>query len=110
MNEFLDQMGRRISARRKELGLTQEQLAEIVNLSEQTISTAECGKKALRPENIAKISAALNCSADYLLVGTETPHALELMNHMVKSLTPLQYQCLNCIIDNFLLALNSKHN
>lgn len=110
MNEFLDQMGRRITARRKELGLTQEQLSEIVNLSEQTISTAECGKKALRPENIAKLSAALNCSTDYLLMGTETPRALELMNRVVNNLTPLQYQCLNCIIDNFLLALNSEDN
>lgn len=110
MNEFLDQMGRRIPARRKELGLTQEQLAEIVNLSEQTISTAECGKKALRPENIAKLSAALNCSTDYLLLGIDSPGALETISRVISNLTPLQYQCLNCIIDNFLLALNSEDN
>ena len=110
MNEFLDQMGRRITARRKELGLTQEQLSEIVNLSEQTISTAECGKKALRPENIAKLSVALNCSTDYLLLGTDSPGALETISRVVRNLTPLQYRCLNCIIDNYLLALNAEDN
>lgn len=109
MNEFLDQMGRRITARRKELGLTQEQLSEIVNLSEQTISTAECGKKALRPENIAKLSIALDCTTDFLLMGTEVPYVSDMTNRTVKNLTPLQYQCLNCIIDNFLLAINSKN-
>ena len=47
MGELLEQMGRRIAARRKEKGMTQEELSEIVGVSEQTISTAECGKKAL---------------------------------------------------------------
>lgn len=108
MDEFLAQMGRKITARRKQLGLTQEKLSEMVNLSEQTISTAECGKKALRPENIAKLSVALNCSTDYLLMGTETSSAPEMLNRVFKNLTPLQYQCLNGIVDNFLVALNSN--
>jgi transcriptional regulator with XRE-family HTH domain len=108
MDKFLQQMGIRIAARRKEQGLTQEDLANIVNVSVQTISTAECGKKALRPENIAKISVALNCSTDYLLLGTEPldDELVRVRNH----LTALQYQCLNRIIENYLLALSSEHS
>ena len=59
MDNYLQQMGMRITARRKELGLTQEELADMISVSVQTISTAERGRKALRPENIAKISRAL---------------------------------------------------
>ena len=110
MDIFLQQMGKRIAARRKELGFTQEYLAGAVDVSIQTISTAERGKKALRPENIAKISVALNCTTDYLLTGVECSMPLEEMNRLVKGLTPLQYQCLNGIVDRFLMAVNSTEN
>ena len=59
MDNYLQQMGMRIAARRKELGFTQEELADMINVSVQTISTAERGRKALRPENIANIRSAL---------------------------------------------------
>ena len=49
MDEFLCEMGKRISTRRKGLGMTQEDLAEKAGLTSQTISTAETGTKALRP-------------------------------------------------------------
>jgi transcriptional regulator with XRE-family HTH domain len=108
MDNFLKQMGMRIAARRKDLGLTQEELANVVNVSIQTISTAECGKKALRPENIAKISIALNCTTDYLLLGKTTIMPSEELIRTHKNLTPLQYQCLNRIIENYLVALSSE--
>jgi transcriptional regulator with XRE-family HTH domain len=108
MDNFLKQMGMRIAARRKELGLTQEELANVVNVSIQTISTAECGKKALRPENIAKISIALNCTTDYLLLGKISLAPIEELTRTRKNLTPLQYQCLNRIIENYLVALSSE--
>lgn len=69
MDEFLCEMGKRISTRRKGLGMTQEGLAEKAGLTSQTISTAETGTKALRPQNIVKLCKALETSADYLLFG-----------------------------------------
>ena len=48
MDDLLHEMGKRISARRKELRWTQEVLAEKAGLTSQTISTAETGTKALR--------------------------------------------------------------
>ena len=59
MDEFLGEMGKRISMRRKQLGLTQEKLAEKAGLTSQTISTAETGTKALRPWNIVKLCKPL---------------------------------------------------
>lgn len=55
MDKLVQEMGKRISARRKELRLTQEELAEKAGLTSQTISTAETGSKALRPENLSLI-------------------------------------------------------
>jgi len=68
-SSFHEKMGKRIAQKRKELDLPQEELAERADISPQAMSTAERGIKALRPENLLKISKALNVSTDYLLTG-----------------------------------------
>ena len=59
MDEVVVEMGKRIAHIRKERNLTQDQLAELVGLTTQTVSSAERGTKALRPENIVKLCQAL---------------------------------------------------
>ena len=66
---ILQEIGKRILDRRKQLGLTQEALAEKAEVTTQFVSYAESGKRAMRPENLLKISEALGVSADYLLTG-----------------------------------------
>ena len=66
--KLLKEIGVRINARRKELGFTQEQLAEQMEVSIQMISNLELGKKAIRPENLVKLCSVLNISADYIFV------------------------------------------
>ena len=66
---FLNKMGIRIAARRKELHMTQEHLADQMGVSLQTISCIELGKKAIRPENLANLCICLGVSADYILYG-----------------------------------------
>lgn len=68
-NDFNNEMGKRIIKRRKQLGLSQEQLAELADVSPQMISTAERGSKSILSENLYKISKALGVSSDYLLSG-----------------------------------------
>ena len=55
MEDLLNQIGSRILSRRKQLRMTQEELAEKAGITPQTVSSAELGKKALRPENIIRI-------------------------------------------------------
>ena len=57
---FLKEMGQRIMLRRKSLRLTQEELAEKMDVSTQMISNLELGKKAIRPENLAKVCDVLD--------------------------------------------------
>jgi len=70
--KLLKEIGMRINARRRELGLTQEVLAERMEVSIQMISNLELGKKAIRPENLIKLCDVLNVSTDYVLRGFRT--------------------------------------
>ncbi len=108
MDDVLKEMGRRLTERRKQLRLTQEDVAERADLTVQTISTAETGRKALRPENIIKICAALDISQDYLLLGNITGVDISILSEKVNRLTPSQYRHLEEIIDNFVSAVNEK--
>lgn len=68
-NKLYKEMGLRIWSCRKRAQLSQEQLAERMNVTPQMISNAENGTKGIRPENIIKFCEILNISCDYLLTG-----------------------------------------
>lgn len=108
MDDLLNQMGKRLVARRKQLRLTQEEIAERTDLTTQRISTAETGKKALRPENIIKLCAALDISTDYLLLGKIASEDYDILSQKVSQLTPSQYQRLEDIIDAYIAAVKEQ--
>lgn len=87
MNNYLQQIGKRILDWRKQLRITQEELAERAGITPQTISSAELGKKALRPENIIRISSALDISTDYLLLGKVTEQDCSVLNAKIANLS-----------------------
>ena len=58
MENLLKDMGKRIFDRRKQLNMTQETLAELAHVTPQTISTAELGQKAMRPETVMHSTSA----------------------------------------------------
>ena len=99
MEQLLTDMGLRISKLRKQMGLTQEELAERAGMISQTISTAELGKKALRPENIVKLSRALNVSTDYLLTGCRNSMDYTVVNGKLETVSPEKYDKIMRIID-----------
>ena len=86
---LLQQIGKRIIERRKKLGLTQEALAEKGDMTTQFVSYAESGKRAMRPENLLKISSALGVSADYILTGEIVDKDYLLLSDKMRKLTPL---------------------
>lgn len=109
MDNLLCEIGERMQVRRKQMRLTQEALAEKAGVTSQTISSAELGKKALRPENIIKISAALEISCDYLLLGKIGSLDFEWLNNAIMELPPFQYRHLEDMIQSFILALREKN-
>lgn len=101
---FLVNMGVRIAQSRKTLRMTQEQLADKMGVSLQTISCIELGKKAVRPENLAKLCSHLGVTADYILYGKRSEHQMSSLMEKLSTLTPEEYQAVRNIVDLF----NSK--
>ena len=92
-------MGKRMAARRKELGLTQETVADLAGIAHQQYNKAENGKSCLGADSLHRVSTALQISADYLLTGKSsverhqetvaildklTDHQLKLANQVLK--------------------------
>ena len=98
-SEFLKVMGQRIAARRKSLKLTQEEMAEKIGVSTQMISNLELGKKAIRPENLAKVCEVLELSADFVLTGTDTRTAVDAVAEKLVHLTRDELQMVSDMID-----------
>ena len=105
MEDLLDQIGSRILSRRKQLRMTQEELAEKAGITSQTVSSAELGKKALHPENIIRLCSALDISTDYLLLGEINENDHSILLSRISDLPPIQYRHLEDIINSFILAL-----
>ena len=59
--------GEKITAIRKEKNLTQEQFAELLNVSRQSVSKWELGCSFPDTEKLIRISKLFSCSLDYLL-------------------------------------------
>lgn len=103
----LQKIGKRIMNRRKELGLTQEARAEKGEVTTQFVSYAESGKRAMRPENLLKISSALEVSADYLLTGDIIDKDLLILSDKLCKLTPSQVRTIEAIIDECIVLFDS---
>lgn len=98
----LMEIGKRITDRRKSLGWTQEELADKGDLTPQFVSYAESGKRAMRPENLIKLSSTLGVSADFLLSGDIIDKDMLLMSDKLRKLTPEQRNIIEKIIDECL--------
>lgn len=62
----------RIGEARERLGLSQEQVAMMTGIKRQAISDYELGKRLPSVVNLLKISKALRCHADELLILEDT--------------------------------------
>lgn len=95
----LIEIGKRITERRKKLGMTQEMLAEKGDLTPQFVSYAESGKRAMRPENVIKVAKALEVSTDYLLTGDIVEKDMLILADKLRSLSPEMLRIVENIID-----------
>lgn len=68
-NPLAAQIGKRIYKKRKEMRLTQEELADRSGLSQSFLACIERGEKGPGFDSIIRISCALETSTDYLLMG-----------------------------------------
>lgn len=65
----LTEIGSRIKAERKRRSISQEKLAEMINVTPHYIYEIERGLKAMSLETLANMSEAMGLSADFILFG-----------------------------------------
>lgn len=95
----LKAIGNRISERRKQLNYTQEQVAEKMNVSIQMVSNLERGNKAIKIENLLKISEILDMSTDYILTGKHTEKDVNAFLTRVSKLSDNDYKMIDMLIE-----------
>ena len=95
----LVQIGTRIAQRRKELNLTQEKLAEQMNVSIQMVSNLERGNKAIRIDNLLRISEILGVSTDYILTGRHNALDYSAASDKLALLRGEDYDMIDMMID-----------
>ena len=103
----LVEIGKRIQGRRKQMGLTQEQLADKMDVSIQMVSNLERGNKSIRIENLIKLSEILNISTDYILTGKETAEDMQGLTEQMASLSQKERKMMKLLMD-FCLSENGE--
>ncbi len=84
------ELGKKIKRMRQNRGLTQEQLAEIVDISQRTLSGIEIGENFITSETLDKIIDALNTTAeDLFYIGhlKSSPELIKEINLDIKKIS-----------------------
>ena len=76
------EIGERIKRVRKQKGLTQEQLAEIMDISSRNLSNIELGNSFPKPETLEKFLTALNITTQTLFSNDSIKSDEELLNEI----------------------------
>lgn len=82
----LKEIGKRIQNRRKQLGFTQEHLADEMNVSVQMVSNLERGNKSIRIDNLLRLCQLLSVSTDYILTGKENNSDISALTQQIAAL------------------------
>lgn len=95
----LREIGKRIHHRRKQQGYTQEQLAEMMNVSIQMISNLERGNKAIRIDNLIRLSQILQVSTDYILTGRQNAEDQTALTAQISRLSDRDRKMIELLMD-----------
>lgn len=66
----------RLRARRDDLGLSQQRLAQLSGVSQTAISNYEVGDREMGSAALISLAKALECSTDYLVGLTDNPNTV----------------------------------
>ena len=95
----LKEIGKRIQNRRKQLGLTQEQLADEMNVSVQMVSNLERGNKSIRIDNLLRLCQLLSVSTDYILTGKENASDISALAQQIAALPEKEKAMIRLLVD-----------
>ena len=100
----LENIGARIRSKRESLGMTQQELAEMVNVTRNTISRYENGETEVGVITLNNIADALSVTVLWLLFGFD--YEKDIHNNLLK-LTERDRQI---VVDTIMAQINSMLN
>lgn len=103
----LTAIGLRIKMQRKALGLTQQEIYEKIDVSQNHYSRIENGHVGMSFEILLQLSEILKISTDYILTGNVNPEHMPDFVEKYNLLSEKQKQYINAQIDS-LLKLDLK--
>ena len=108
-NSFLFAMGNRVKLSREAAGLTQERLAEELDVSLNYISALECGRAGAKLRTLVMLCEVLHVTSDYLLFGTETDQDLGLIMARLSTASPEELKLIMRSIDLMQIAFEIQN-
>ncbi len=84
------ELGLKIKRMRTELGLTQEELAEKIDISQRTLAGIEIGENFLTAETLDKIIKALKTTPEELFRVSHLKEANKLFENIVKEIDSIK--------------------
>ncbi|MFT4064864.1 helix-turn-helix domain-containing protein [Paraburkholderia sp.] len=105
-------VGKAIADRRRANGLTQAQLAEMIDLEQEAISRWERGTRVPTIHRLQQLSDALDCSVDQLLQrGSKRPNdQMANIAEALKGLDPDERALVVDFVQQFTDMLRSRHS
>ena len=101
-NEWKKMIGLRIMQRRKQLSITQSELAEKLDISDSQMSNLERGKHFPKIANLIKLCGVLDCNADYFFSGILKNSVAENIVDMLSALTIEEQKIVLLLIDSYI--------
>lgn len=81
-----NELGKKIKRMRLNRGLTQEQLSEMIDISQRTLSGIEIGENFVTAETLDKIIKALNTTSEELFATNHLKEESDLIREIQKSI------------------------
>ena len=100
--------GKRLKYLRKKANYTQEELAELADISSTYLGEVERGKKVIGLDKFINIVKALNLSADYILCNelpSGEPYVFDEITDKLKKLNPKERKTAIDILDGYIKNL-----
>lgn len=100
------QVGEQVKLAREQARLTQEALAEKIEVSPQYISDLERGVVGIALTTLKKLCCALGVASDQILFGTQSQERGGILSNTCNSLTEEQFALLLEMVNCFVKAVN----
>ena len=100
-------IGARIRKQREYMGLTREQLAELLEVTPKFCSDIELGVKGMSVQTLCRLSNVLSLSTDYILFGEKEEIDSREINRMLQQCSPKEYEYAEQLLKVFFSAMRN---